>query len=98
MLHARTDYDRIQDPALEDPSLLAEGSSPIGEDEPVFLIRAKDKCGPKTLLAWAEELDRIGGDREISSHVRYWAAKMIIWQRDNESKIPDAPHSVLRDE
>ena len=53
MIHARSDYDRIQDPAVNDPSLLSEGSTPIGEDEPVFLIRAKDKYAVMCLQAWA---------------------------------------------
>lgn len=43
MIHARSDYNRIQDPAVDDPSLLSEGSTPIGVDEPVFLLRAKDQ-------------------------------------------------------
>ena len=40
MIHARVDYNRIQDPALENPSLLAGNSKPIASDEPVFLLRA----------------------------------------------------------
>ena len=43
MIHAREDYNRFQDPAVEDPSLLGEGCSPIAEDEPVMLFRARDK-------------------------------------------------------
>jgi hypothetical protein len=43
MIHARQDYNRIQDPALQDSSLLSEGSHPIGENEPVFLLRGQDK-------------------------------------------------------
>ena len=38
MIHAREDYQRIQDP---------EGK--IGEDEPVFMVRAKDKLTPSVM-------------------------------------------------
>lgn len=98
MIHARTDYDRIQDPALHDASLLSEGSTPFGEDEPVFLIRAKDMCGAAAVMAWADENDRMGGDPAISAHVRRWAEKMTAWRvrEADGGKMPSAPRSVLR--
>jgi hypothetical protein len=42
MKHARKDYDRIQDP-----------HNLIPKDEPVFLLRAKDKTAPAIVRAWA---------------------------------------------
>lgn len=42
MKHARSDYSRFQDPAIIFPQLLGEGATPIGQEEPVFLLRAKD--------------------------------------------------------
>lgn len=56
MKHARQDYNRIQDPALTDPSLLSEGSTPIGEDEPVFLLRGQDKLAADIVDAYASRL------------------------------------------
>ena len=41
MKHARSDYDRIQDPA-----------ELIPEDEPVFLLRAQDRTAAGTLMHW----------------------------------------------
>jgi hypothetical protein len=71
MQHARPDYNRIQDPALRDPSLLAPGSTPIGSEEPVFLIRGKDEIAPAAvrgyvslLRASADELEDIEGIAE----------------------------------
>ncbi len=97
MIHARTDYDRIQDPAVENPALLAPGCSPIAPDDPVFLIRAGDRCSTAALHAWANHLDRMGGDPEIADHVRDWAERMADWRREHGGKVPDAPHNVLRE-
>lgn len=41
MIHARNDYQRIQDP---------ENKIPV--DEPVFLLRAQDKTAPAVLREW----------------------------------------------
>ena len=51
MIHAREDYNRIQDPAGK-----------IGENEPVFLIRAQDASAPAAVEAWAKLNDAHGGD------------------------------------
>ena len=50
MKHARSDYDRIQDP-----------SRIIPEDEPVFLLRAQDISAPAAVEKWADEHLRHGG-------------------------------------
>ncbi len=86
MIHARTDYDRIQDP-----------ENKIGEDEPVFLLRAKDVLAPEIVYAWAMRLDVMGGDKELVEHVKDWSSKMRKWQQDNESKVPDTPIADLRE-
>ncbi len=80
MLHARKDYDRIQDP---------EGLIP--EDEPVFLLRAKDILAPGILIHWASELVIRGGDKEMASIVVKHAKKMIDWQEEHGCKLPDLP-------
>ena len=49
MIHAREDYNRIQDPAGK-----------IGEDEPVFLLRAKDSLAPAMVENWASALQASG--------------------------------------
>ena len=41
MIHARKDYNRIQDPAQKIP-----------EDEPVFLLRAQDRTAAEVLRFW----------------------------------------------
>lgn len=75
MLHAREDYNRIQDPA-----------GLIPNDEPVFLIRAQDVVGAQAVLAWAEFAERVGASAEIVNMAREHAFKMVEWA---EKKIPD---------
>jgi hypothetical protein len=80
MIHARQDYNRIQDPAGLIPA-----------DEPVFLIRAKDKCAPATVRAWAMEARQAGADNDIVFAAFRHADLMEAWQRENGSQVPDMP-------
>lgn len=79
MKHAREDYNRIQDPA-----------GLIGEDEPVFLLRAKDQLAPDTLRFWADSVERYG-DSSLAWYVRCFADEMEAWQKENSCKLPDMP-------
>lgn len=96
MIHARTDYNRIQDPALQDNSLLSDGSSPIGEDEPVFLVRAKDKSFNATVLAWMDAHLDAGGDPAMYTAMAAHLGRAIAWQGKHSTKVADAPHDVLK--
>jgi len=85
MLHARSDYDAIQDPR-----------NLIPDNEPVGLVRGQDISGPATLEFWADENIRNGGDNAMSNAMRLHANKMREWQKKVAAKIPDAPPNVLR--
>jgi len=78
MIHAREDYNRIQDPAGK-----------IGEDEPVFLLRAKDKHAPQTVREWAKMQAADGNTDECVQVAFRWADKMDEWQEKNGSKLAD---------
>jgi hypothetical protein len=79
MIHANEDYtERIQDSAGKIP-----------EDEPVFLLRGQDVLAPSLLLDWASRMRSLGGDPKMADLVRAQAHRMIIWQNENGSKIPD---------
>lgn len=79
MRHAREDYNRIQDP---------EGK--IAEDEPVFLLRAKDALAPNTLRHWADQLAwQTSEDDPLVRLAKDQADKMEEWARINGSKTPD---------
>lgn len=92
MLHARPDYNRIQDPALHEPSLLAPGTAPFAADEPVFLLRAKDRTAPRVLRAWAA-LQPAGS--QSTQLALQQAEAMERWQAEHGSKYADLPGEAL---
>jgi hypothetical protein len=85
MKHARSDYDRIQDP-----------TNLIAWDEPVFLLRAKDVVAPAAVEAWADAAEKAGADDQIVMAAYQQAEAMRAWAKKNESKVPDAPEGTLR--
>ena len=84
MLHARKDYQRIQDP-----------ENKIGEEEPVFLVRAKDRFAVNAMRAWyyAAKTEALTTDNKsllkmadlIGNHIN----DTINWQHENGCRIPD---------
>ena len=76
MIHAREDYNGIQDP-----------DGKIADDEPVFLIRASDIVSSSTVRAWAELNSVTGGDPELSRMALKHAQKMDEWQADNRRQL-----------
>lgn len=77
MIHARGDYNRIQDP---------EGKIPIAE--PVFLIRAQDKVGADAVRAWAKLNQAAGGDFHLTAMAFRHATNMDNWPT---KKLADMP-------
>lgn len=85
MKHARKDYDRIQDPA-----------GLIGEDEPVFLLRAKDHLAPAVIRFWATTAMLQGVDVKTVQMALGQARRMELWRLTHDSKLPDVPpHTCL---
>jgi hypothetical protein len=80
MKHARDDYNRIQDPLKL-----------IADNEPVFLLRAKDKCAPQIVEAWAALAEANGASKEMVKSARDHAILMRRWQIQNGNKTPDMP-------
>lgn len=80
MKHARSDYNRIQDP---------EGLIP--EDEPVFLLRAQDRTAARVVRYWAylqeQEYD---GDPEAIDLAKGHADLMSRWERKKTADVPKA--------
>ncbi|RWX72527.1 hypothetical protein [Mesorhizobium sp. M2A.F.Ca.ET.039.01.1.1] len=68
MLHARPDYDRIQDPA-----------GLIPEAEPVFLLRGQDKHAARLLRLYARAVRNDGGDEQLAALVEGHADRMDAW-------------------
>lgn len=140
MRHARTDYNRIQDPAatpgllealrtlrtfvdrLQSDEPITEPintdeieaalatveehfepyvavahlvGTPIAPDEPVLLVRGKDSVAPATARQWAFINKRLGGENEMSNAIAAHADVIDAWQRENGSKLADAPTGAL---
>ena len=85
MRHARSDYDRIQDPA-----------GLIPDDEPVLLIRGQDTLAPLMARFYAlatRSTDE--GSEGIARRLDQWAAVIEDWQARNHRKVADAPAAAL---
>ncbi len=81
MKHARQDYDRIQDPA-----------GLIPDDEPVFLLRAKDRTAPAIVRAWAQaQKGQEGHDVNAINLALAHARRMEMWQAEHGCKTADVP-------
>ena len=77
MKHARSDYDRIQDPA-----------GLIPDDEPVFLIRGQDAIGAATVQFWAGLNKQMGGDPKITAMAEAQAKEMLEWRGHKLADLP----------
>lgn len=75
MKHARSDYNRIQDPA-----------GLIPDDEPVFLLRGQDIHAAEIVRAYANSVEACKGDPEIVRLAREHADVMDAWKN---KKSPD---------
>ena len=76
MIHARNDYNRIQDP-----------ESKIPENEPVFLLRAQDQVAAEVVRYWAYLHQARGGDEDIASLVHHHADLMDEWPKHKPANL-----------
>lgn len=76
MIHARDDYNRIQDPAGKIPA-----------DEPVFLLRAQDQLACMAVAYYAQLCEQAQSP-EIAAKARAHADRMAAWP---VKKVPDLP-------
>jgi hypothetical protein len=76
VIHARDDYNRIQDPA-----------GLIPEFEPVFLLRAQDELACQAVAYYASLCEQHQAP-EVAAKARAHATRMADWPI---KKIPDIP-------
>jgi len=79
MRHARDDWNG------KDMEQLIPG------DEPVFLIRGKDKGAAVAVRAYAEIASEHGADPEMVRMCEDWAGHIEAWQEAHRTQIPDVP-------
>lgn len=78
MIHAREDYNRIQDP-----------DDKIPEHEPVFLIRGQDAAAIPALNAWIAAATELGASPDIIKRVQDHVMAIREWQEWRKVKVPD---------
>lgn len=113
MRHAREDYEAIQpfptkrphhvrvngELVMEQDVTLGVAMEPIiPDDEPVFIIRAKDVNGPAVVRHWAERAANVEADPELVEKVFAWADEMERYAAENYGggKRPDTPDGLLK--
>jgi hypothetical protein len=70
----------------------------IPDDEPVFLLRAKDPVSSDVVRFWAQCAELAGSEAELVAAVRDWADRMEAYRNglpDNKL-APDTPRGLLR--
>lgn len=88
MKHMRIDYDGIQD-----------STGKVPDDEPVFLLRGKDPSAAAAVNAWANDVQKRGGDPELVASARQWAMQMAYYQMgfwNDGHHVADVPEGMLR--
>lgn len=108
MRHARSDYEAIQPWPTKRPhhvkqnGVLAMDVPPemtgypiIPDDEPVFILRAKDITAPAIVRLWCQAQEDIGGDPVVAERIQRWADEMESYGREHGAKVPDTPHEFL---
>jgi hypothetical protein len=80
MIHARTDYDHIQDP-----------SGKIGDDEPVILFRARDAAFVAVLMFYKGQSVDPTIRKALDIHVQ----RALAWQAKYGKKPADMPPECL---
>lgn len=70
----------------------------IPDDEPVFLLRAKDKTAPYVVRTWADAAERAGADKDLCERVREFAHEMELYAETHYAggKTPDTPKNLLQ--
>lgn len=60
----------------------------IGENEPVFIIRAQDKTAPHMIAVYAAMADIAGAPPSFLDNLETAMEDMIQWQLVNGSRVP----------
>lgn len=114
MRHSRSDYESIQPWPTKRPHIAKldgtvieldiDAVEPLGleelipDDEPVFVLRAKDGSAPEVVEFWASLNREHGADPELCDRAAEWAGEMAQYAsiHYNGGKIPDVPSGALK--
>ena len=68
----------------------------IPDDEPVFILRAKDITAPEVVRYWCDVQEREGGDPVVAACIRRFSVEMEAYGQEHGAKMPDTPHELLQ--
>lgn len=68
---------------------LSAWAARLGDNEPVFTLRARDITAPNTIRRWASAAAELGAPPEKVGDALRLAAYMETWQRQHGCKVPD---------
>lgn len=59
------------------------------DDEPIFVLRARDSLAPEIVEAWADAAEKAGTPAKKVEEARMQALMMRAWQMSHGSRVPD---------
>jgi hypothetical protein len=65
------------------------GIEHIPDDEPVFIIRAQDKLAVPIIQEYMALAEEKGVSDEFLDHLDRVCGDIKVWQRQNDTKVPD---------
>lgn len=68
-------------------------ANPIGEDEPVFLLRAKDQFMPEIVFTYASHCRSLRLPQ--ADMITAFSRAARHWQAENGKKVPDVPEQFI---
>ena len=84
MIHAREDYNRVQDP-----------ENKIPQDEPVFLLRAQDETAAHVVRFWAFLNQNSAQHNILNKMALNHADKMDAWPVKKRADLPVHRENVV---
>lgn len=63
--------------------------SRVQEDEPLFVLRAKDAVAVEVVEAWVEAARKLGAPSSKIREAENLIARMRDWQKEHGTKTPD---------
>lgn len=61
----------------------------VAEDEPLFVLRAKDAAAVHAIQCWIEAAQDLGAPPKKLAEAEGLIAKMKAWQEEHGTKTPD---------
>lgn len=75
-------------------SLDVREGSPIGDDEPIFILRGQDKLMVPILLLYTQYIGEHIGESAFYNKMVEFTEEVQRWQKLNGCKFPDIPEGV----